>query len=543
MNHQRIKSTYFSPQQLVGYCFLVCLVIPSAMIALKSFNMRPFHSNNTHILWAIGAGIFGALFVYMSRNQLLKIDQQTWRTQQKKTKIIGQRFSKTHPLLNKIPIVGFLYKKWDAEPFLYKLALVLLCVLAAAIYLYDLTYYAWLPDEPLVISAAKGYLETGTYTKWSFWMDQIGTEEYPRAWMHSWMVAQSFRFFGVSEWSARIVSVILGLVFVPTIYGVAYFFLRNRPAALTLTLVCILHPYFIVYFRRTRMYALWLPVFSLLIYFSYQSLTKRKTYNWAVYKNNPLVSKYLNYNWSWVISTLLLLYFTVEVHKLSLVLLPALFLFFFYLLVLKKQIRLLPILFIGFVLFFWFSNRYGILENIQKRFTFFEVYKPDYVKHLFLSPFQPTLSISILSVGLLCIWWTKHNARLILVYLLLSMTIVLFTFSIDYSPNNNFRYVMHVIPFSCLLVIGVLFKINQLFASKYLRWVLPITIILLSIGNFKYHHIWIYKVYPEAQFTQRAYPTILQNIIPEKEGIIALYLQEAYMQGWGKKVEYVRDRK
>ncbi len=540
MNQNRIKSTYFSPQQLAGYCFLICLVIPSAMIALKSFNMRPFRSNNIHLLWAMGVGFFGALFVYLNRNRLLEIDQQTWQVQQRKTKIINKQFSKTHPTLNKVPIVGFLYKKWNAEPFLYKLALVLLCLLASAIYLYDLTYYAWLPDEPLVISAAKGYLETGTYNKWSFWMDEAGKEEYPRAWMHSWMVAQSFRFFGISEWSARIVSVFLGLVFVPTMYGVSYFFLRNRPAALTLTLVCILHPYFIVYFRRTRMYALLMPVFAILIYFCYQSLTKRKTYNWALYKKNPLVRKYLNYDWILVIGTLLLLYFAAEIHKLSLVVLPALFLFFLYLLVFKKQIRLLPILLLGFVLFFWLSSRYSISRQVSHRFTFFEVYKPDYVKHLFLSPFLPTLSLSILSVGLLCIWWTKHNARLILVYLLLSMTLILFTFSIDYSPNNNFRYVMHVIPFSCLLVVGILFKINQLFESKYLKWVLPIAIVLLSIGQFKYHNLWIYKTYPEAQFTQRAYPTILQNIVPEKEGIIALYLEEAYMQGWGKKVEYVR---
>ena len=543
MNHHNKKSNYFTLPQLLGYCFLVCLVIPSAMIVLKNFNILPSINKNFSLLWAIGTGIFGALFVYFNRGRLLKLDQQTWKSQQKKIKIQNKRFSKAHPGLDKIPIIGFLYKKWQAEPYIYRWALAVLCLLATVIYLYDLTYYAWLPDEPLVIETAKGYLETGTFTRWDFWMDQPGTSKYSRAWIHSWMVAQSFWIFGLSEWSARIVSVFLGLVFVPTIYGVSNFFLRNRFAALIITLVCILHPYFIVYFRRTRMYALLLPFFTLLLYLSYQSLTKHKRYHWFLYKKYPLVRKYLNYNWALVISTLLLMYLTMEVHKLALIILPPLFLFFLYLLIIKKQVRLLPILIVGVILFLWFSNRYNIGFQVAEKFTFFEVYKATYAKHLFLSPFFPPLSMSILSVGVFYIWWTKHNVRLILVYLLVLTTLVLFVFTIDYSLNNNFRYVMHIIPFSCMLVIGISLKINQLFTSKFLKWVLPITIVFLSISHFKNYHRWIYRAYPEAQFTQRAYPTILQNIQPSKEGIIALYLDEAYMKGWGQKLKLIRMQK
>ncbi len=543
MSRHKRESNYLNSEQLAGYFFLAWLLLASIVIALDVYGVHSFLAQRANTFLAIVVGGAAGVFVYLSRDRMQHLEYQAWQRERKRLQKNKKKILKSHPILSSIPILGFLFEKWKVEPLLYKLALGGLSVLAVVLYMYDLSYYDWLPDEPLVVSAAKGYLETGKYTQWDFWMNQSSTREYDRAWVHTWMVAQSFKLFGVSEWSARIVSVVLGVITVPIMYGVSYFFLRNRLAALIATLVFILHPYPTAYFRRTRMYALFLPSFILLGYLSYQSLVKQKVYDWFLYKRYAWVKKYLNYNWGLVVGALFLLYFVVMVHKLGTIILPILFLFVLYLIVLKKQIRLLYLLLVSLFVFGIIGVLISLKTNVFLRiymgesiFTFFQVYKTAYVEHLFLSPFQPSLSISFLLVGLVMLRWTKRDARWVFLYLIIATTIVLFVFVIDYSLNNNFRYIMHLIPFACMLVVGIVLKINNLIAFRPLRWILPIIIVVLSVGNFSKNFEWIYRTYPEAQFSKRAYPTILNNIQPEKEGVLGLYLQKYYMQGWGDKI-------
>ena len=233
---KKIKSL-LTHNQILEHLFVIFIVIQALTIFLKGFGFEiqylPFDSN----FLTVCTGVLGCLFIWSNRKKLLRQDKLNWKKYQEE-KIGNERtFQSAHPTLAKIPFLGSIYGKWFVEPFFYKMALFSLFALGAGVYLYDLSYYNWLTDEPLVISVAKGYLETGTYTEWDFWHDRKETSSYNRAWPHTWLVAQSLYFFGFSEWSARIVSVFLGLLFIPVIYFVACFFLQNRLAALILTFV------------------------------------------------------------------------------------------------------------------------------------------------------------------------------------------------------------------------------------------------------------------------------------------------------------------
>ncbi|MEZ4886680.1 MAG: hypothetical protein R3E32_18270 [Chitinophagales bacterium] len=539
MNRQKETSQTHFHSKWFGYFFLFFLVVQSISILLNQLGVKKGLIGYQSIFWATVTGIIGGLYIWLNRVRLLKIEDRIWQIQQKRTQTQNKRFSKKYPILNRIPVLGFLYKKWQSEPFLYKLALIGLGILASGIYLYDLSYYDWLPDETLVTATAKGYLNTGTYTRWDFWTEEMGTKHYDRAWIHTWMVAQSFRFFGYSEWSARIVSVFLGLVFVPIIYGVSNFFLRNRLAALLVTFVCILNPYLIVYFRRTRMYALLMPTFTLLVYLSYRSLTNKKVYSTYIYEKYHWVRQYFNYDWSLVVATLFLLYAALVVQILSAIILLPLGLFLLYLSIFKKQKRLIPILLVGAIVVPCMIAIFPVFRTIANHidtFTFFGVYKPPFTNYLYLPLLQTALSLSILSIGFIWIWISKYNARLVFIYMLVVIVMLLYTYSIDYSDNSGFRYVMHIMPFASMLVIGILFKINRLLTPKSLRLILPFIILILSTGHFINNYNWIYRIYPEAQFFTRAYPTILNNIQPEKEGLIGMFIQREYMIGWGHKI-------
>ena len=535
MNQPKKRNFYsLIPAQVWGYCFLCILVLQGTLLLLKSYQPT-IYIEELNLYLAIGLGIFGGLFVYLNQNRLQKIDQYTWRNHRKQTQVKHKKFSKKYPFLSKIPAIGFLYKKWQSEPLKYKLLLTGLCILGSAIYLYQLAYYDWLPDEPLVVGAAKGYLETGTYVRWDFWMNQGGLDEYDRAWPHTWMVAQSIKIFGLSEWATRIVSVFWGILFILIIYGVSSFFLQNRFAAAMVTFVCIMHPYFIVYFRRVRMYAVLTPTFVLLFYLTYQVLVTKKHYSWNIYQNK-WIRKYLNYDWNLVIGTLILFYFSLQIHVLSFILLPVVFPLIIYLLVVKKQTRLLIPMLIGGIGIFGLNYNY-LIKHIQKHFSFFGEYSPNYISDLLNFPFPIYTTISILFIGLMFLWLSKNQTRTFALYFLLGITFIVYVYTINY--HVHFRYILHTIPFVYILIIGILLKVNRLFSSKWQRTIIPSIIVLLSISNFANHYNWIYFKFPEAQFSSKAYESIQNNIQSDKQGIIALYFEGMYMQGMGNKTQKI----
>lgn len=446
-------------------------------------------------------------------------------------------FLSSYPKLAKIPVLGRAATYIYNQGIWINLGLLTLLVIGIFIYFYKLSYYNYLPDEPLVLRTAKGYLESGTFYKWDYWTNSLSDEAYPRAWPHTWLVAQSINLFGTSEFSARMVSSFSGLLTIPILYYVSNFFLRNRLAAFIITACLVFHPYTVHYFRRVRMYAILIPIFLLLFYYCYQAITSRKNYSVALFNKWPALKEYFNLHLGFIALALIFFYFNFQIHKISLVIVPAYFLFYLYILITKREKSLLLILLVALIPSVYFIFQERVWDSFIANLGSDQVYNPIYWQFLFRYPV--TVGLSMVMVCLSLVWsvFISQRDRLIAILSLVLAGIVFYIFLIDY--NDHYRYVIHLIPICLFLSIGMMIKINNLIPNKYLKAIVPAVILLSAISEYKGQFEQVYYNNIEAQFPKKAYPTIVNNINPETEAIFGLFFADYYLPGMGNQTDLV----
>lgn len=153
-------------------------------------------------------------------------------------------------------------------------AIVVVLVLAIYLRVVNLDYPDFQNDEFYHLNTAVGYLQTGKFVEWDFLQNEA-TKEYPRAWPYTWLVAQSFRLFGVGEWQGRLPSVIFGIALLPLIYWFAFKITQSRLIAFLSLYLVSFDQTFIWAARTTRMYAIFVFFALLAIY-----LLARKRWFW-----------------------------------------------------------------------------------------------------------------------------------------------------------------------------------------------------------------------------------------------------------------------
>ncbi len=206
-------------------------------------------------------------------------------------------------------------------------------------------------DEYQVFSTAYGYLQSGKFLLFDFCSGDFSGERYTRAFPHTWLVAQSFNIFGVSEWAARIVSVLFGALFIVACYFVSCYFTKSRLTAVFVSLACVLHPSLGVIFRLTRMYAILLPIF-LVTY-----VTIHHTLGYLGEPNHNRRRLLLL-----VLSSMVLAIFSMLIHINSGIIFPFLLLFVLYLAAVERKAGYI-------ILSITFSGGIGIIFGIYPAFT------------------------------------------------------------------------------------------------------------------------------------------------------------------------------
>ncbi len=171
--------------------------------------------------------------------------------------------------------------------------LLLLVIIGGALRLHKLGAQDIRGDEFQVISAAAGYLHTGEYHSWNWVENKMTCDDcfYDRAWPHTWMVAQSYHNFGISEFSSRLPSAIIGTLTILIAFGFNYFFTRNKLLSLLVAFLVTFNPAFIALSRYTRMYVVLIPLFLLLLYTIYRSLTEN-TPDWMLRQTKKISSNF-----------------------------------------------------------------------------------------------------------------------------------------------------------------------------------------------------------------------------------------------------------
>jgi 4-amino-4-deoxy-L-arabinose transferase-like glycosyltransferase len=124
-------------------------------------------------------------------------------------------------------------------------------------------------DETLHIYTAKSLLQDGTPTLPS-------GLQYPRALLYSWSVALSFKLFGISEFSARLPSVICGIGSIILIFLVGRSLFNAYVGLIAAFLIAFL-PFEIVFSRMSRMYAMYQFFYLLSLFGFYKAFEPGET--------------------------------------------------------------------------------------------------------------------------------------------------------------------------------------------------------------------------------------------------------------------------
>ena len=148
-------------------------------------------------------------------------------------------------------------------------ALLAILVLAFVLRAWGLGNNPFVADEFIDLNASEGYAQTEQWKAWNFNLAETDTlDPYDardeRSWVYRWQVAQVFNLFGVSEESARSVSVFWGAITVLIVFWSARVFTKSTPVALLASFLFAVSITGIEYNRKLRMYAMFTPIFLIL---------------------------------------------------------------------------------------------------------------------------------------------------------------------------------------------------------------------------------------------------------------------------------------
>jgi len=526
-------------KKLIPYAFLGLLFI----VAMQSIAPNPLIGSVKRPLLLMSVAI-GVITFYMNRDKIGEIEELA-----KHEKIEEQRrmeeFGSKYPRFNRV---------WGLRWFLrgaykegkYSIFLALVFILSIALYSYNLGGMDLQDDEFLAAGAATGYLHNQNFYKWNWLNDTPTGTLYIRAWPHSWIIAQSYKFFGISEWSSRIVSVFFGLVFILLSYFIIKFFSLSKDIGILGTIAFLFYSRYINIFRYTRMYALLIPIFFLLVYLGYRCISGTNNYTYNNNKISRFLKRNLDFNYLYITVFVIILIILISIHINGLVILPSIFLYIVYQAFSTKERKYIVAAILGFVgmiLLVFLGLFIKILSGVIYFISFFERRNYNYLEMFTGYPFP--YEIGIILIILLFTWIFFMNRselknRIIYLYMFLFFSLPFFIFIAD--RYASFYYVSHIITISILLIIVAYYWWVKLFTNKYVKSILFV-LLFLQIGLSFYDNFdATYHTDDNIGSFSKAYQVIIQNYDPEKEVIIGQYLRTYYLKDIGPKTKIISMR-
>jgi hypothetical protein len=419
----------------------------------------------------------------------------------------------------------------------YHIILVSLFSLAAfGLYAYGLGNLDFWDDEFLVVKAAEGYRQTGTYYLWNFVREEITSSEYQRAWPYTWLVSQSFGFFGVSEWAARIISVIFGSLFVFSSFFVVLYFTKNAFFSMTVAAVFLLNPDFIYYFRHARMYALVIPLFFIWSAFVFKAVEGRSS--WLDERGGAVGShiySYVNFDYRFVLLSLFLLFWAYHIHVNMLLMIPVALAYILAMAGItqdRKYFSLGILIIISGVMVYVFMPGAAILKYTMNFVSFFESIKPLFLKLMVQKPFSVLANLMLLAGSLVLILICpekEQKKKLFFCLLMVLMAVFFYMFLVDFH-SQHFRYICYVIPFSIMLIFFTYFMILRVFNNRFIMMMG----LLLLLASQTTHLIrgmpYLYHGAKGQPWLSVAYATVRESLL-DGDVIFAQYLRDYYMRG------------
>ena len=381
---------------------------------------------------------------------------------------------------------------------------------------YRLDYFDLYSDEATSMQGATSYYHTGEYKEWNFVTEKPSENNYNRAWPHQFIVAQSYKLFGISTWSSRFPSAVFGVLLILLSYFVGRYFIKDKWAVLLVIFSFAFFIEFLFLQRWTRMYAMLLPIFMIEFLLFYKFVAEKNTCKYIRIKRNTIFDNYLNFNYIYLIPLLLLIVLSYNIHINSTLIFPVILLFVIFTFFITKEKKYIVVAAIGvLILTIVIFSPYKVYFN---QFSFFEVKNFNYYLNAFFGyPVRTNTNIIVLIIvftSLLFIKNSKYKLSYLMLYVSSLMGLVLFAFIL--MRYVAFKYMSFAAPFSILLIIGAYFLIFRTLFNKKLLFLLSV----LIISSIAIHFNRIYDDIYVRNFASPAKPSVAWKDIVEnyKEG-------------------------
>jgi hypothetical protein len=418
---------------------------------------------------------------------------------------------------------------------IYLLLLGVIFVLGFFTFSYRLTNYDVFEDEFQMMAVSTGYFHTGEYKGWDLINEQISKGSEYGVKPQIWLLAQTYKVFGLSKETARGLSVFMGLLFIFIAYFVSKYFIKNRLIALLLPLVVVFFPPYLHLFRYIRMYALVIPLSAIILWLLHKGVTETNQLKIKNLKINQFIEKYINFNFIPLLISIPLIIINYQLHQVSLITVPVIFAYVVYLSFFERETK------------YYIATAVGVLGIIAVS-VFFSGYIPAgilsffegrdwlYLDWMFSFPFSKYIVISVLFIGLPLLYVVKNRIfrnNIVYLYILMFLTFVFFALIANYA-GHDFRFVSHVVPFIILLTVYLLYIIVKPVFNRFILYLLLILFIfdigLLYSKGFESTYKWNYF----RPWYSVAYNTIEENIEPE-EVVFGQYFKAYYAANIYKK--------
>lgn len=537
-----INFSYKKRREIISHLFLLLLLI----IALGNFTylekfidlswVKKYQTTLTIMTIATG----GLTFWY-NRKRIKKETEEEKNQEEKAEEKRKKAFANKFPRINKIPILKNLMKWMYKEGWRYSLRLLMILMLFSVISTYKLGNFELREDEYQVVDAAAGYHYTGEFYTWDWINQEKGERYYDRAWPHTWLIAQVYEIFGISEWSSRIISAIFGILFILSSYFIIKFFTENKNISLLTILIFIFYSNYINFFRYTRMYAILAPVFLILSYLLYKGITGKNTLNFKFAKINNCIEKNLNFNYAFIFIGLIFLILNYLIHINSLIILPAILLFIIYLSIIKKDRKYILFSITGVVglIIVYLLYYFKVITNFSKLLSFFEMKNYPYLEFLLGYPFSKEIALILLLLGLLLFFILKNNLRDKIAFLYIITVFSLIFFIWIAKRYSSFLYTSHVSVISIILLVSIFYWIAKIYKFKLIKYLLYLILFLVIFTQFYVNFDRLYgNNHPYGRYRD-AYKTILENYDSKNQVIFGQYLRKYYLKDLGENVNFI----
>ena len=414
----------------------------------------------------------------------------------------------------------------------YALGLGAVTALAAILYLYRLGALHLQGDEYLVADAAASFYYTGELYRWDWIENDHADRYYDRAWPHTILVSASYAVFGISEWSARLVSALFGVAFVPICYFVVRYFTEHKTVALATTAATAVYPSMIFYFRWARMYALLIPLFLVLSYLIFRATTEGNSLDLRNDRLNSAVDRYFDFNLTLGLATLPVLYVAYQIHYNALVVLAATYIYVIYRAMTtgeRKYWTAWGLGLVGIVVLALLARWTPYVGFLEQFLSFFDRDNTVYAEYLFRFPFEPALGIVFFVAGLVTLGRIERGPRrqkLIFLYILCLFSLVFYIYIGD--RYASFAYIVHVVPFGIALVLYAYAEFVRAVGIP----ILQVVLVLLLLTSMIYPIATDYEgyYYEDSEDFTTAYGTIVDEFDSDEDVLFAQYPRDYYLR-------------